>query len=68
VGVDAQLVVGRDALGDGDDDLDARIGGLEDRVRGEASLDEQTGIAPTSLRSGSCAGGIGRATVGVHLG
>src|SRR4051812_47149991 len=40
LGVDAQLVVGRDALGDRDDQLDAGVGGLEDRVGGEARRHE----------------------------
>src|SRR3954447_9585580 len=38
--VDAQLVVGRNALGDRDDQLDAGVLGLEDRVGGEARRDE----------------------------
>src|SRR5215212_198092 len=38
--VDAQLVVGGDALGDGDDQRDAGVLGLEDRVGGEAGRDE----------------------------
>src|SRR3954468_22528916 len=36
----AQLVVGRDALGDRDDQRDAGVGGLEDRVGGEARRHE----------------------------
>ena len=38
--VDAQLVVGGDALGDRDDRLDAGVLGLEDRVGGEARRHE----------------------------
>src|ERR1700675_2480911 len=38
--VDTQLVVRGDALGDGDHQLDARRGGLEDRVCGEARWHE----------------------------
>src|SRR4051794_11302127 len=38
--VDAQLVVGWDALGDADHRLDTGVGGLEDRVGGERRRDE----------------------------
>ena len=38
--VDAQLVVGGDALGDRDDERDAGVRGLEDRVGGEARRHE----------------------------
>src|SRR4051794_24016349 len=40
LGVDAQLVVRGDALGDGDDQLDPGVGGLEDRVGREARRHE----------------------------
>src|SRR5512133_2157498 len=56
--VDAQLVVGGDALGDRDDGLDPRLGRLEDRVRGEARRHED--------HRGVGAGGVDRGVEGVE--
>src|SRR3954468_17630149 len=50
VRVDAQLVMRGDALGDADDRLDPRIGGLEHRIGGEARRHEHhRGVRPGLL-------------------
>src|SRR6185436_18915889 len=53
VGVDAQHVVGGDALGDAHDELDAGVVGLEDRVGREAwRYEDHGGVGPGRLHRG----------------